>query len=79
MENKKFALGKENYIWIIIGCLVVAFGFILMVGGGSEDPNVFNEDELFSARRITIAPILCVIGYVLVIFGIMKKRKVTKQ
>jgi uncharacterized membrane protein len=79
MENKKFALGKENYVWIIAGCLVVALGFILMVGGGSEDPNVFNEDELFSARRITIAPILCVVGYVIVIFGIMKKRKVNKQ
>ena len=79
MENKKFALGKENYIWIIAGCLVVMVGFLLMVGGGSEDPNVFNEDELFSARRITVAPVLCVIGYVLVIFGIMKKRKVNKQ
>lgn len=78
MENKKlkFALGKENYLWIIGGCLVVLVGFLLMVGGGSENPNEFNADELFSDTRITLAPILVILGYCVVIFGIMKKRKI---
>ena len=58
--------------------LLQSAGF-LGFGGGSDDPNVFNEDELFSTRRITIAPVLCVIGYIIVFFGIMKKRKVNKQ
>ena len=55
---------------------MVFIGFLLMSGGGSEDPKVFNGEELFSARRITLAPITVVLGYVVVIFGIMKKTKV---
>ena len=47
-EKTKMVLGKKNYVFIITGCLVVILGFILMSGGGSEDPNVFQEDELFS-------------------------------
>lgn len=46
-----------------------------MMGGGSDDPNVFNEEEMFSFTRITLAPILVIGGYALVIFGIMKKNK----
>ena len=57
-EKTKMVLGRKNYIFIIIGCVVVLLGFVLMSGGGSEDPNVFNEDELFSFRRITLAPFL---------------------
>ena len=75
MEKNKLALGKQNYIWIIAGCLAVLVGFLLMVGGGSENPNEFNEAELFSSRRITVAPIIIVAGYIFVIYGIMKKRK----
>ena len=47
-EKTKMVLGRKNYMFIIIGCIVVLLGFVLMSGGGSEDPNVFNEDELFS-------------------------------
>jgi len=61
-------------MFIIIGCLVVLLGFILMSGGGSQDPNVFNEEELFSFRRITLAPFLVMSGYGFVLFGIMKKQ-----
>ena len=61
-------------MFIIIGCIVVLLGFVLMSGGGSEDPNVFNEDELFSFRVITLAPCLVMSGYGLVLFGIMKKQ-----
>jgi hypothetical protein len=46
-----------------------------MMGGGSDDPNVFNADEMFSFTRITLAPILVIGGYVIVIYGIMKKNK----
>ncbi|MGV6862335.1 MAG: DUF3098 domain-containing protein [Putridiphycobacter sp.] len=77
-ENNKFVFGKDNYLYIIGGIVITIIGFLLMMGGGSEDPNVFNEDELFSTGRITIAPFLVILGYVVVIFGIMKKRKITK-
>ena len=73
-EKSKMVLGRKNYNFIILGCLVVLLGFILMSGGGSEDPNVFNEEELFSFSRITLAPFLVISGYGLVLFGIMKKQ-----
>ena len=73
-EKTKMVLGRKNYMFIIIGCLVVLLGFILMSGGGSQDPNFFNEEELFSFRRITLAPFLVMSGYGFVLFGIMKKQ-----
>lgn len=72
-ENK-FPLGKENYKLIAIGFIIIVIGFILMVGGGSDDPNVFNPD-VFSFRRITLAPIVLLIGFVFEIYAIMKKPK----
>ena len=76
MSNKEgFVFGKDNYMFILIGLAATMIGFILMIGGGSEDPNVFNKDELFSPMRITIAPVMVIAGYVIVIYGIMKKRK----
>ena len=68
-------LCKKNYVFIIIGCLVVILGFILMSGGGSENPNVFQEEELFSFRRITLAPFMVMLGYGVVLYGIMKKQQ----
>ena len=74
MEDKeRMVLKKKNYVFIITGCLIVILGFVLMAGGGSEDPNVFNKEELFSFRRITLAPFLVMLGYGVVLFGIMKK------
>lgn len=73
-EFERFALDKQNYRLIIIGCVIVLTGFVLMMGGGSEDPNVFNE-EIFSARRITIAPITVMAGYMFIIYAIMKRPK----
>lgn len=73
-EKSKMVLGKKNYVFIIIGCLVVILGFILMSGGGSENPNVFQEEELFSFRRITLAPFMVILGYGVVLYGIMKKQ-----
>ena len=72
-EKKNIVLNKKNYLFIILGCVVVILGFVLMSGGGSENPDVFNEEELFSFRRITLAPFLVMLGYGLVLFGIMKK------
>ena len=74
-EKTKMVLGKKNYMFIITGCFVVILGFILMSGGGSEDPNVFQEDELFSFRRITLAPFMVMVGYGVVLYGIMKKQQ----
>jgi uncharacterized membrane protein len=74
-ENKPdFAFGKENYKLMIIGVVLVILGFILMVGGGSDDPAVFNP-EIFSTTRITVAPIVVVTGFIVVLFAIMKKSK----
>ena len=76
-EVKKtgFAFGKENYRILIIGVVLVVIGYMLMVGGGTDDPNEFNADEIFSFRRITLSPIVILIGFVTVLLGIMKKSK----
>lgn len=66
---------KDNYRLMIIGVIVMAIGFILMAGGRSSDPNVFDEKAIYSFRRITLAPILIVGGLVIEIFAIMKKSK----
>lgn len=73
-ENAGFALGKENYKLMAIGFAIIVLGFILLSGGGSDDPNVFSED-IFSFRRLTIAPIVLLIGFSFEIYAIMKKPK----
>ncbi len=76
-ETRKpgFAFGKENYRILIIGVVTVVIGYLLMVGGGSDDPNQFHADEIFSTRRVTIAPVTILVGFVIVLLGIMKKSK----
>lgn len=66
---------KENYMWMLIGILIIALGMFLMAGGKSDDPNVFNKDEVYSTTRITIAPILIILGLVVEIYAIFKKPK----
>jgi hypothetical protein len=70
-----FALGKENYRFLIIGLVIIIIGFLLMIGGKSDDPNVFKEEEIFSFRRITLAPIVVLFGFLFEIWAIMKKPK----
>jgi hypothetical protein len=70
----EFAFGKENYKLLLIGLVLILVGFLLMIGGGSDDPNVFSE-KIFNFRRLTLAPILVLAGYVVEIFAIMKKPK----
>ncbi len=65
--------GKENYRWMLIGLIAVALGLILMGGGKSKDPNVFNPSEIYSFTRITLAPILILGGFVIEIFAIFRK------
>ena len=67
--------GKENYIWMLAGLVVLALGFFLMAGGKSPDPHKFNYDEIYSFRRITLAPIVVLAGFVVEVFAIMKKPK----
>ncbi len=71
-----FYFGKQNYYWMFAGLVLIISGLILMAGGGSDDPNVYNEKELFSFRRITLAPILMSIGFVFEVIAIMRKPKV---
>jgi hypothetical protein len=73
-ETTGFALGKENYKLMTIGFAIIVVGFILMAGGGSDDPKVFNPD-IFSFRRITLAPVVLLFGFAFEIFAIMKKPK----
>ncbi|UNY99499.1 DUF3098 domain-containing protein [Zhouia spongiae] len=84
-ENKKpthdFVFQKKNYTVMFIGLAVIALGFILMSGGGSDDPNVFNP-EIFSFRRIRLAPTLILIGFAIEAYAILlnpdKEKKNTK-
>ena len=69
-----FALGKENYKLMAIGFVIIVIGFILVAGGGSDDPNVFSED-IFNFRRLTVAPIVLLAGFVFEIYAIMKRPK----
>lgn len=68
-----FAFQKENYKWLFIGLIINFVGFMLMIGGGSDDPNKFDASELFSPVRLTVAPILIIAGYIVMIYAIMKK------
>lgn len=77
-NEKQFALGKENFKLLGIGFIVIVIGYLLMVGGGSDDPTVFNEDELYSFRRITLSPIVIMIGFIIEGYAIMKKPKKQK-
>ncbi|MBC8320606.1 MAG: DUF3098 domain-containing protein [Bacteroidetes bacterium] len=77
-ENKlSFAFNKTNYTILIVGLLVIITGFLLMIGGGSDNPEVFS-DAMFGFRRLTLAPILILTGYLIEIFAIMYRPKQTK-
>ncbi|WP_353167885.1 DUF3098 domain-containing protein [Flavobacterium sp.] len=79
-ENTKkpeFLFSATNYKILIIGLVVIALGFILMSGGANENPNVFNED-VYSFRRIRLAPTVVLIGFGITIYSILKKSKSEK-
>mgnify|MGYP002640651016 FL=1 len=73
-SKREFLFGKKNYMLMLIGIAVIAVGFILMAGGGSDDPEIFNE-EIYNFRRIRLAPTLVLIGLGIQIYAIMAKSK----
>jgi uncharacterized membrane protein len=73
--NTLFA--KENYTWMIIGAVIIALGMVLMSGGKSADPNVFDTNEVYGTVRITVAPILIVLGLLVEVYAIFKKSNKT--
>ena len=73
-NQPEFLFGKRNYTLMLIGLAVIALGFILMAGGGSKDPNVFNP-EIYSWRRIRLAPTLVIIGLGIEIYAILANPK----
>jgi hypothetical protein len=73
--NYKSLFGKDNYLWMAIGLAIIILGLLLMIGGKSKDPNVFDTSQVYSFRRITVAPILILAGLALEIVGIFKKPK----
>ncbi|HEX7868978.1 MAG TPA: DUF3098 domain-containing protein [Chryseobacterium sp.] len=78
-EESNFYFGKENFKWMLIGLACIIVGFLLMMGpdantvDGKLDPNVWNDD-IFSIRRIRIAPLLVVIGFVIEVYAILKRK-----
>lgn len=73
-NETKMPFGRDNYLWVLIGIAFILVGFLLMIGGGSDNPDVFNE-AIFSFRRLTLAPILVLAGFGIEIYAIMKKPK----
>ena len=73
MDKKDFAFDKMNYILLAVGMAIVVLGFILMSGGGSTDTSY--DPDIFSARRIKVAPVVCLFGFVSMIYAVMRKPK----
>jgi hypothetical protein len=72
-QPQEILFTKENYKWMIIGVAIILLGLVLMAGGKSPDPNQFNYDEVYSFRRITLAPILILLGLGVEVYAILKK------
>lgn len=66
---------KQNLTWMLIGVVVIIIGALMMAGGKSTDPNVFDETSVYSTRRITIAPLMIMAGLLIEVYAIMKKSK----
>ncbi|HTN39119.1 MAG TPA: DUF3098 domain-containing protein [Arachidicoccus sp.] len=84
MENKAQNSGalnftRDNYMWMIIGAVVIALGMLLLSGGENTNASIFDKTEVYSARRITLAPIVILLGFGIEIFAILKKPKNKKQ
>jgi uncharacterized membrane protein len=77
MDKKNFAFGKVNFILLAVGMFIVILGFILMSGAGSDE-NAFNPD-IFSPMRIKVAPIVCFLGFVSMIYAIIYRTKDNKE
>jgi uncharacterized Tic20 family protein len=74
-DNKKSLqfFNKSNYIWMLVGAVLILTGMLLMSGGKSADPDIFNASEVYSFRRITLAPIVIIAGFIVEVYAIFKK------
>jgi hypothetical protein len=72
-SSQAFLFDKENYMWMIAGVALIFIGFMLMSGGKSANPHEFHYEEIYSFRRITLAPIVVLLGFVVEVFAIMKR------
>lgn len=77
-KQEAFLFGKKNYLFMAIGVVVILIGFFLMMGGGSDDPAVFNE-EIYSFRRIRLAPTLVLLGFGIEVYAIMTNSSTEKK
>ena len=73
-NNLDFAFTKQNYTLLIVGVALICAGLFMMIGGGSDDPTVFSDD-IFDSQRLTIAPILIAVGFIVEVFAIMHRAK----
>lgn len=78
IDTSGLVFEKENYRWLLIGIAFLVVGFLLMIGGRSDDPDSFNYD-MFNFQRLTLSPILLMIGYIIGIYAIMKRPKKTEN
>lgn len=77
--NQTFLFDKENYMWMIGGLVMILLAFFLMSGGKSESPADFKYDEIYSFRRVTLAPVMLLLGFAIEVYAIMKKPKDAAQ
>jgi len=77
--KNQILFGKNNFKFVLIGLGLMVLGFLLMIGGKTTDPSVYNADELYSFRRITLAPILIIAGLIVQIYAILRKPAVTEE
>jgi len=76
MDKKKFAFDKTNFILLAVGMLVIILGFILMTGSATTETTF--QPDIFSARRIKVAPVICFFGFIFMIYGVVRKPKAEK-
>lgn len=79
ISEKRFPFTRQNYILMLIGIAILILGYALMVGGKSPNPDEFFPDQVYSWRRITLAPVVVIIGFIVEVFAIMKKPKENKN
>lgn len=77
-RDNKFIFHRSNYVYLIVGILLNVIGFLFMIGGAAENLEDFNASALFSTMRTTVPPILILLGYIIIIYTIMKKPKALK-
>ncbi|MDP3397849.1 MAG: DUF3098 domain-containing protein [Bacteroidales bacterium] len=75
MDSGKFAIPYKNLIYVLAGLALMIIGYALMTGGGTDDPNIFTGEQMFSFRRIVLAPLFILAGFAVEIFAIMHKPK----